>query len=112
MQRAVQPDCGIVRPCANELGECDPGGAPLPPLHESTGAGRWVGTDEGGVEPLLRSCVRWAAQLLQSGTTLPPRCVVEHMERAVLGVERQAGEDLDPGADSIELIGKFPGDLK
>ena len=47
-----------------------------------------------------------AAQPFQLIATLTAR-IIEHLDRALLHVERQPGEDLHPGGDWFKVIGQF-----
>lgn len=92
---------------ADDLVECGLSLVPLPPLHQDSTSGHRVDTEQDGIESRSAPRFRRATELLQVLAALPPCRVVEHPDRALAGVERQAGENLHPGRDPLQVVGQF-----
>ena len=66
-----------------------------------------IGTEEDRVEPLFGPCLRWTSQLHQLFAALEPGRVVEDLDQALLLVEPQPGNHLNPGGHALQLIGQI-----
>ena len=57
--------------------------------------------------PRVVVSLRLAAELLQSIADGPPCGIVQDLDRALLGIECQAGQDPNPGGDPVHVVRKF-----
>src|SRR5262245_8797296 len=75
-------------------------------------AGRRIGSEEDRVESLFGPRVRWASQPHQVFAALQPGRVVKDLDQALLLVEPQPSNHLNPGGHALQLIWQIRGNEK
>src|SRR5262249_19941939 len=101
----LNQDLHVEGSCGDGLGERSVSLRPLLPVHKTPRAGRRLGTMEDRIEPAIETGLTWTSHALESCPALEPGRIVEDLDQALLRVERQAGDHLDPGGHELQVIG-------